>query len=139
MKKKLIAIIVVILIVILLGFFLFKSFGETTRTTSEKQILGDEEVVLTRNTVEIELIAKQWEFQPDTITVNKEDLVKISIKSIDVTHGIKLNDFNINEKLEPGKTVNIEFIADKSGEFSFFCSIPCGSGHGSMKGILIVN
>ena len=37
------------------------------------------------------------------------------------------------------KPVTTEFIADKAGTFTFYCSIPCGRGHGSMHGKLIVN
>ncbi|RMF55497.1 hypothetical protein D6745_01840 [Candidatus Woesearchaeota archaeon] len=87
---------------------------------------------------EFAMTAKQWEFIPSTITVNKGDTVKLHIKSVDVTHGFALPDFGINKNLEPGKTVNVEFVADKTGAFTFFCSVYCGSGHGGMKGKLIV-
>lgn len=88
---------------------------------------------------EISVTAKQWEFDPNPIIVNKGDKVKLSIKSIDVAHGFSLPDFGINAKLEPGKTEIVEFVADKSGKFTFFCSVVCGSGHQDMKGTLIVN
>ena len=87
---------------------------------------------------EIQMTAKNWEFIPDTITVNQGDTVKLEIESVDVKHGIILSAFGVNEDLNPGETVNIEFIADKKGEFPFFCSVFCGSGHGSMDGKLIV-
>ena len=85
------------------------------------------------------MTAKQWAFEPSKITVNKGDTVKLAVKSIDVTHGFGLSAFGINERLNPGETVNIEFVADKTGTFSFFCSVSCGSGHGGMRGTLIVN
>jgi cytochrome c oxidase subunit II len=85
-----------------------------------------------------EMIAKQWEFLPDTITVNKGDTVHISVKSIDVAHGFALPDFGVNEYLSPGKTVDVEFVADKTGTFTFFCSVQCGSGHSDMSGKLVV-
>ena len=84
------------------------------------------------------LIAKKWQFDPSTINVKQGDKVRLKIKSIDVAHGFSLLDFNINENLEPEKEVVVEFIADKKGEFSFFCSVFCGSGHSGMKGKLIV-
>lgn len=87
---------------------------------------------------EFEVTAKQWEFTPSTITVNRGDTVKLHITSIDVTHGFTINEFGINEVLEPGKDVHVEFIADKTGTFSFWCSVPCGSGHSGMRGQLIV-
>ena len=87
---------------------------------------------------EFSMEAKQFEFTPSTITVKKGDTVKLHVKSTDVTHGFSLPDFNVNENLAPGKTVDITFTADKAGPFSFFCSFFCGSGHSTMRGTLIV-
>ena len=87
---------------------------------------------------EFSMIAKKWQFDPSTINVKQGDKVRLKIKSIDVTHGFSLLDFNVNENLEPEKEVIVEFIADKKGEFSFFCSVFCGEGHSGMKGKLIV-
>ncbi len=84
------------------------------------------------------MTARQWEFSPDTITVNKGDTVVLSIRSIDVAHGFALPEFGVNERLEPGKVVEVEFVADKTGTFSFFCSVLCGAGHSDMKGTLVV-
>ena len=87
---------------------------------------------------EFKMTAKKWEFVPDTITVNEGDTVKLEIESIDVTHGFGLSAFGINENLKSGETVEVEFVADKKGEFTFICSVFCGSGHGAMKGTLVV-
>lgn len=90
------------------------------------------------NVKEFNIIARQWEFSPATINVDEGDKVRLIIKSIDVTHGFDLPDFGINENLAPGKTVTLEFVADKKGSFGFFCNIYCGEGHRDMKGVLIV-
>lgn len=87
---------------------------------------------------EFRLTAKQWSFEPATIEVGKGDKVRIIVTSIDVTHGFALPEYDINERLEPNKQVTIEFVADKEGTFTFFCSVFCGSGHSGMKGKLIV-
>jgi cytochrome c oxidase subunit 2 len=84
------------------------------------------------------ITAKQFSFDPATITVNKGDAVTLTIKSIDVTHGFSLPDFGVNETLTPGKTVTVKFTADKAGTFSYRCSVMCGAGHMDMKGTLIV-
>ena len=86
-----------------------------------------------------DIIAKQWEFNPGIITVDKGDDVVLNIESIDVAHGIAIPDFGVNARLDPGKLTTVEFTADKSGEFTFFCSVRCGSGHSSMRGKLVVN
>ena len=88
--------------------------------------------------VEISMTAKQWEFEPGTITVKEGQKVKLNIKSVDVTHGFALPDFGVSQRLEPGKEVTVEFTADKKGTFTFFCNVACGSGHSGMKGTLVV-
>jgi len=104
---------------------------------------SDTPAVITEESVpevkEFSMTAKQWEFIPSTITVNQGDTVKLSVRSLDVSHGIALPDFGIREFLRPGKSTEIEFVADKKGTFSFFCSVSCGIGHGNMRGTLIVN
>ncbi len=92
----------------------------------------------TASTKTVSILAKQWSFEPDTITVTQGDKVHLTITSKDVTHGFNIPEYNINEKINPGKTTEVEFVADKVGTFSFFCSVPCGKGHTGMTGQLIV-
>ena len=87
---------------------------------------------------EFSMIAKKWQFDPSIINVKQGEKVRLKIKSVDVAHGFSLLDFNVNENLEPGKEITVEFIADKKGEFTFFCSVFCGVGHIGMKGKLVV-
>ncbi len=87
---------------------------------------------------EFEMTAKQFEFVPNTITVNKGDTVKLHITSTDVTHGFALPDFGVSETLAPGQDVHVEFVADKTGTFTFSCNVYCGTGHTGMSGQLIV-
>ena len=87
---------------------------------------------------EFKMTAKQFAFEPSTIEVNKGDKVRLIVTSTDVPHGIAIKEYGINEQLNPGKPVTIEFTADKAGTFTAYCSVFCGSGHSSMKGKLIV-
>ena len=91
------------------------------------------------NVKEFNLVAKKWSFEPAIVEVRKGDLIRLNINSVDVVHGFAIADFGINENLAPGKTTIVEFTADKTGEFTFFCSVYCGSGHNDMEGKLIVN
>lgn len=88
---------------------------------------------------EFNITAKQWEFSPSTINVNKGDTVKLHITSIDVTHGFGLPDFGVYETLNPGSTIDVEFVADKTGTFTFACTVVCGTGHSGMNGQLVVS
>ena len=85
------------------------------------------------------ITAFQFEFEPSVINVDLGDQVTIDITSTDVVHGFSLPTFGIKERLEPGETITVEFVADKKGVFPFFCSVQCGEGHGGMKGTLVVN
>jgi cytochrome c oxidase subunit 2 len=87
---------------------------------------------------EFSITAKQWSFEPSTIEVKKGDKVRLLIKSIDVEHGFALPEFNVNENLSPGKEIKVEFTANKTGTFTFYCNVYCGSGHKDMKGTLVV-
>ena len=89
--------------------------------------------------IEIEITAKQFEFDPEVIEVNKGDHVILRIRSMDTTHGFTLSEYDISETIPAGgKEVIVEFDAAKAGEFGFYCSVYCGTGHSGMHGLLIV-
>ena len=90
-------------------------------------------------TKEFNMTATRFVFEPSTVTVNKGDRVVLNILSTDVEHGFSLATYNIIETLPVGQTKTVSFTADQVGEFNFFCSVWCGSGHADMRGKLIVN
>lgn len=92
----------------------------------------------TGETKEFSMIAKQWSFEPAEVIVNRGDTVRLRVKSIDVPHGIVIKEYGIDEKLERDEEVTIEFVADKSGEFVFYCNVFCGKEHQDMEGKLVV-
>ncbi|MDO8642443.1 MAG: cupredoxin domain-containing protein [Candidatus Woesearchaeota archaeon] len=111
-------------------------------STPETDIPSEEPVSVSASTAtvrEITMTAKNWEFDPSTIEVNKGDRVVLTITSVDVKHGFSIDDFGVAITLEPGKIVTTEFVADKAGTFDFYCSVYCGSGHRDMVGKLVVN
>ncbi len=84
------------------------------------------------NAREIRIDAFQFGYAPDTITINKGEKVKIIVNNLDTTHGIRIPEIGIKGDQE------IEFIADKSGTFTWYCANYCGEGHTQMSGTLIV-
>jgi cytochrome c oxidase subunit 2 len=87
---------------------------------------------------EIQVTLRKYEFSPGSLHVRKGEQVRLIMSAVDHDHGFKLDDFNINQKIPKGKTVVVEFTADKAGSFQFRCSNVCGLGHRNMKGTLIV-
>lgn len=87
---------------------------------------------------DVNLEAFQYGFKPDPVRVKVDDIVKLIITSRDVSHGVYIKEYGINVSVKKGETKEIEFIADKAGEFDIVCSVYCGSGHSGMKGKIIV-
>jgi len=131
-KKKIytISLVTIFLIIVSTGIF-FKINKSTTEVPTA-------DIVATGETKEFNMIARQFSFSPSTIEVNRGNKVKLTITSVDVTHGIAIPKYGIDEVLSPNRVVNIEFIADKPGTFPFVCSVSCGSGHAGMRGKLVV-
>src|SRR5260370_42318723 len=82
--------------------------------------------------VEIRITAKQFEFDPRTITVQKGKPVRLVITSADVDHGFKLEAFRIDQTVPAKKTINLEYTPDQLGKFELRCASVCGTGHEDM-------
>lgn len=81
---------------------------------------------------EIKIEASQFKFNPNTINVKKGERIKLVINNLDVTHGLRIPDLGVQ-----GNDF-VEFIADKQGDFTFYCNNYCGENHPQMQGKLIV-
>jgi cytochrome c oxidase subunit 2 len=87
----------------------------------------------------IEVVAKRFTFEPAKIEVSEGERVRLSVKSADGVHGLRIRKFNVN-KLVPrgGQPVTIDFVASAPGTYEILCSEECGDGHDAMSGTLIV-
>ncbi len=81
---------------------------------------------------EIKISASRFQYSPGTITVKQGEHVKITIDNTDTTHGMVIPELGVSG------IGSVEFTADKAGNYEFHCPTMCGSGHKSMKGMLIV-
>lgn len=95
-----------------------------------------------RRVVEIWMTAVRSHFNPERVQIKKGDHVIWHITNIerarDATHGFALGGYNINLSLEPGETATIEFDADQSGTFPFYCTEFCSALHLEMMGYFLV-
>ena len=87
---------------------------------------------------DINLEAYQYGFSPDPVVVKKGDIVRLTVTSRDITHGVYIKEYGIKLAVKKGEAKKAEFFADKSGKFNIICSVYCGSGHSKMRGKLIV-
>lgn len=92
-----------------------------------------------QETKTFQITAKKYDYTPDTIKVNQGDKVVLEVTATDREHGFGIKAYNIDRPLPEGKTVTIEFVADKKGEFTIRCTKFCGWGHWGMKAKLIVS
>ncbi len=86
----------------------------------------------------LEIRAKKFSYNPNIIKVNKGDVVKIRLISEDVHHGFYLDGYSVQTSAHPGQDGNVKFVANKTGRFSFRCSVTCGEFHPYMVGYLVV-
>jgi heme/copper-type cytochrome/quinol oxidase subunit 2 len=101
-------------------------------------LVNNYEIENEENYIEIEMTAKQWEFSKDVIVVKKDQTILLKITSLDVPHGLYIEDYDLAVFIPPGETVELKFNAEIEGEFEFYCNVFCGEGHPRHRSMLIV-
>ncbi|HEY4513504.1 MAG TPA: cupredoxin domain-containing protein [Candidatus Paceibacterota bacterium] len=73
---------------------------------------------------EFTVTGKNFSFSPSVISVKKGDTVKITFKNGDGTHDFKIDEFKVaTNVIKTGQEQTVEFVADKTGSFQYYCSI----------------
>lgn len=87
----------------------------------------------------IDIVATNWHFTPNTITVEAGQSTTLRLTSTSGTHGIVSDDLGISATtISPGKFVEVSFTPRTAGTFAVHCSIFCGAGHSGMVLTVIV-
>ncbi len=73
------------------------------------------------------------------ISAKVGDTLRLKVTSSDVTHGIFISGYDINERISPGQVKIIKFKVTKPGKVRLTCSVMCGPGHLSMGGYFMVD
>ncbi len=80
-----------------------------------------------------------FSFSPNTLTVNKGDMVKITFKNANGFHNLTIDGYGISTpNIQAGEQSVIQFTANKSGSFQYYCSVDSHRDKG-MVGTLVVN
>ena len=89
-------------------------------------------------------------FVPDELVVHQGDTVKITVFNDDtMDHGFAIDAFGVNQLIPAASQDNatgditptitvVTFTATTSGAFTWYCTQPCGLGHTTMTGTLVV-
>jgi cytochrome c oxidase subunit II len=82
----------------------------------------------------------------DDLVVEAADLhlpidkpVKMLLRSIDVLHDFYVPEFRAKMDMVPGSVTYFWFTPTRTGTFEVLCAELCGTGHGFMRGILMVD
>ncbi|MBX4181317.1 cupredoxin domain-containing protein [Candidatus Parcubacteria bacterium] len=87
---------------------------------------------------EFTVVGKSFSFTPSTLTVKKGDTVRINFQNSGGQHDWRLDEFNAKTKvIGSGQSETIEFVADKTGSFEYYCSVGTHRQMG-MRGTLTV-
>jgi nitrous-oxide reductase len=103
---------------------------------------GEERVERVGDELHVYMTARRSTFTPDVIRAREGEKVIMHITNIetarDATHGFAIPAYNLQASLDPGEVVSIEFVADRSGPFAFYCTEFCSALHLEMQGWLLV-
>lgn len=88
--------------------------------------------------VEFTVTGKSFSFDIKEMKVKKGDKVKVTFINAEGFHDWKLDEFNVATKqIAAGQSETVEFTADKTGTFEYYCSVGQHRKNG-MSGKLIV-
>src|SRR5258708_9637348 len=86
----------------------------------------------------IKITVKKFEYDPATVELKKGEPVVLELTTLDRLHGFSAPDLNLHADVAPNTTVRVALTPDKVGTFTFLCDIFCGTGHGDVKGTIVV-
>jgi nitrous-oxide reductase len=106
--------------------------------TTEKEA----RIVRRPGVVEVWMNVVRSHFTPDIIPAKVGDRIIVHLtnteQTADATHGFAVASKNVMVSLDPGESTTVEFVVDKPGSFSFYCTEFCSALHLEMQGWLIV-
>lgn len=87
---------------------------------------------------EFTVTGRNFSFNPSTLSINKGDKVRVTFKSEGGFHDFVIDEFSVRSKtVGTGLSDMLEFTADKTGTFKYYCSIGNHRAMG-MEGTLTV-
>ena len=142
MKNFVIGIVIIVLLI--LGFALYQNRNTEMiegPSPSPSPVSAQSETMDNGEAEEIKefvINGNNFSFSPNTITVQRGDRVRITFVNTGGFHDLKIDEFNVaTAQIQGNNRDAVEFTADRSGSFEFYCSIGNHRAMG-MKGTLFV-
>ena len=134
MNATKIAIIVLALVIIGAVIFFFATQKSSAPTTNESQnqtetiqeepAADNTQQETDANAVVVNISGKNFEFSQDTIELKKGQTVTVNFTSEDGFHDWVVDEFNAaTSQVNTGESSSVTFVADKVGEFEYYCSV----------------
>jgi plastocyanin len=93
-------------------------------TESSSTVQVDERSTTNSKRVVFDITGKPYSFSKTELRVDKGDTVVINFENVEGFHDLVIDEFNVRTKqLNVGGKETIEFVADKSGVFEYYCSV----------------
>ena len=116
-------IILAIVLVVLIGGYYWQNSQKPAENTPVEQIV-QEEKQMQPGVKEFEVSGNNFAFSPTEIVVNQGDTVRINFTNSGGFHDLVIDEFNTRtQQLADGGKETIEFVADKTGTFEYYCSV----------------
>ncbi|MBI2607853.1 MAG: cupredoxin domain-containing protein [Candidatus Doudnabacteria bacterium] len=146
MNTKSIITILVVVVLVIIGFFVFNSQqavapvvapdetkgdemdemmeGEEGMMDNEEMMGGEETAASEQAVKEFALVGTPFQFSVKEIRVSKGDTVRVNFENGQGTHDWTIDEFNAKTPvIQAGEKATVEFVADKTGQFEYYCSV----------------
>ncbi len=137
MNKNILGLIIVVIIIVTGLWFYLKGTGsepvtnESVGVESSMPVPGStvSETVVTQTNEsakikEFTVVGTSFSFSPSVIAVNKGDVVKITFKDNEGFHDLRIDGYDVGtQRIQTGGESSIQFTADKTGTFEYYCSV----------------
>lgn len=84
------------------------------------------------------VVAKDGRFEPAQLDVLRDDLVTIHLRSEGTAYSFAIDAYRVMKRAGSGETVTFQFRADRTGKFTYYCSLSSEPQCRDMKGTLVV-
>jgi nitrosocyanin len=109
--------------------------GTSTAASASPSLLFDENDTSVKT---FTIDAGSFYYNPSTIKVKKGDKVKVVITSKDMMHNFIIDEYNVKSPItKAGETSTVEFVADKTGTFEYYCGVGQHRAHGQVGKLVV--
>lgn len=130
----------IVVVIAFAGYFLWKNTNttsqDTEKMTTESEVLSTVGPVKEVSTTAYYDETGVW-YSLKEIRVKKGDTVRIKATNTKGMHDLTIDEFGVKKELPLNEEVTIEFVADKTGEFVYYCSKPGHRAKGQWGNLIV--